>query len=358
LKKLIFIALAVVLALSIGLVGCGGGGDECPTSWNTTVALAMHLTVPNKFVSLASKVYIPWADEVMNHTGSEGGTFNITITYGSSPFGAEDSLGGISTNLADIGQLSGDTFDLGSIGLLPFMYPNLTSAAYTGYTIFHDEVATWDKLLQLRDVVVLLVSPLHGANWVSDDYNVTAPGEIAGLAVRAEGNEVDTIQVLNATAVTNIAINDVAGKISGGDIDGAFVTYSAMMSFGIVNVINYTTQMCGLFPRMYSLAINKDVYDCLAPEAKAWLDNCTTLQKSVDYAVLHADSEGYYKTQVTNNLSAAGKNPIYECTGTCCDAWETATAGVKTTWAADMNTLGYNGTGLLARVEALVAAAP
>lgn len=359
-KKLLFIVLAMVLALSVGLVGCGGEGEGEgePAVWNTSIPVNMHLTVPNSFVSVANKTYVPWANEVMNHTGSLGGTFNITITWANSPYGSEDSLAGISTGLSDIGQLSGDTYDLGGIGYLPFMYPNVSSLVYAGYTILRDEVATWDKLAQLRDVRILLVTPLHGANWIGVlPFNVTQPGDLAGLRVRAEPGEVPTLQALNATPKTNIALSNLAGQLSGGYVDGAFVTYSAMLSYGLLAPINYTTQL-GLFPRMYTLACNKDWYDSLPSEAQDWLGNCTTMARSLYYAAIHEGAVNYYKGQVAANLTASGKPPIYVVNGSLLDPWINATAGVKTTWAADMTYKGYTGAALLAEIEALVAAAP
>jgi TRAP-type C4-dicarboxylate transport system substrate-binding protein len=302
-------------------------------------------------------MYIPWANGVMNHTGSKGGTFNITITYGPSPFGAEDSLAGISQGLADIGQLSGDTYDLGGIGYLPFMFPSLTSCAYVGYTILHDEVGTWDELAQLRDVKILLVSPLHSANWIGKTKNVILPADIVGVNVRAEAGELPTIAALGANPKTNIALNNLAGQMSGGYVDGGFVTYSAMISYGLLASTTYITQV-NLFPRLYSLAINKDVYDGLPSEARQWLDSCCTRDKSVYWAQQHAAAEGYYKSQVVNNLTASGKPAIHVLTAGELDAWKSATSGVKTTWATDMTSLGYNGTALLNRVIALVAAAP
>jgi len=56
--------MAVMLALSIGLVGCTTTGEEEeeeeePAVWNTTIPLTMHCTISNR-ASIVEFIFDPW----------------------------------------------------------------------------------------------------------------------------------------------------------------------------------------------------------------------------------------------------------------------------------------------------------
>ena len=82
-KKVLFISLALVLALSISLVGCGGGGPVGPTPSSTIVlAAAVSETGPLQEVHELAKMPIVDTYLALNPTITVGGTtFDVEIVY-------------------------------------------------------------------------------------------------------------------------------------------------------------------------------------------------------------------------------------------------------------------------------------
>lgn len=350
-KKLLFIVLATVLALSVGLVGCGGEGEgegEEPV-WNYTIPLDCHLTVPNNLTSVAAKVYLPWITELEALNGTLGGKFDVTVTYGDTPYDSTNGLWALSTGVCDMGQLAGDLFKLGGIGVLPWFFPNITSAAYATHYLFTEGNGTWDKLGELDDVKILVTSPLWGAQWFGH-VNATVPSNLTGLKVRAETADSPIVSALGAVAV-NIPTSDLANQLLLHTVDGCFFTYSAW-NFGIHTAVNFTTEL-NMFYRSYVLAMNKDVYDAMPAEARAALDTLCTPAKSVALAASHLGSQGFSKGQVAAAHCITFISPAELA------LWKTATSSVATNWTTYLNGLSSNwGTDLMARAAVLVAESP
>ncbi len=422
-KKLLFISLAAILALSVGLVGCSAptqytltiastsGGSVFPAAgdhtyntgtvvdiratvaseyyefvnwtgdvstvadvtkatttitmngdysitanfqskpWTSTITLSLHLTMPPTG-SLWAANYQYWVGNVSAATGSHGGKFKFDVTYGSEPWDETVGLEAIGSGVSDLGQLNGDQFKLGTIGYIPFLW-NMEQAAYATFNLFNTEVKTWDKFGELNNVKILLTSPLQPAQWWGN-VQVTKLADLSNKLVRAEDPEVPTIDALGATAVTGIEAGELSGALQLGTIDGCFFTYSGgAFAFGLADVTKYITEV-NLFPRLYMLAMNKAKYDSLPAEAKTLLDSFCTADWSVKLTKIHdaaqAGAKGYLKGALHRTIDTLSAEELAN--------WKTATAGVKDTWLASMNALGFDGQAMYNRALTLIAATP
>jgi uncharacterized repeat protein (TIGR02543 family) len=419
LKKLLFISLAVVLALSMAVIGCGGpsvtqhsltiasatGGSTSPAAgthsydegtsvnlvataasgyqfvnwtgdvstvanvnaatttitmngdysitanfevapWTSTITLSFHITAPQE-ASIWEYVYQPWIEAVQNATGPDGGRIHFDVTFGSEPWDEGAALTAIGDDVTDLGQVNGETFHLGSIGYIPFLW-NMEECAYATFNLFNTEVSQWDTLGELDNVKVLLASPLQPAQWWGN-VKVTTLADMSGLLVRAEDPEVPTIEALGAEAETGIEASEMAQALQLGTIDGCFFTYSGgAFAFGLPDVTQYITQV-NLFPRIYVLAMNKAKYDGLPPDAKALLDSFSTAEESVALAAAHDAAQGGAK----GYLMGALHRTIDQLTDLA--AWKAATAGVKDQFIAEMDGLGFDGQGVYDEALALIA---
>jgi TRAP-type C4-dicarboxylate transport system substrate-binding protein len=437
LKKLLFISLAVVLALSMALAGCGGngvvldydltiastdGGSVFPAAgthtypqgqvidikatpaseyyefvnwtgdvaqiedvdaaetkitvngdysiqanfqalpWDSTITLTFHGTISDR-ASIVEFVYKPWIEELKALTGTNGGKFDVVETYGDAPFDAAASLTAISAGTVDIGQLSGDTFHLGGISYLPFYFPDMETFAYVTYNLFTEDNGKWDANHQLSGVKILITSPLWGAQWWGN-VDVHVPADLNGVKVRAEGNEGAALLALGALPV-NLGTSDIAAALQTGIVEGCFFTWSGISGFsGIAPNADYTTEL-NLYYRAYSLAMNRDVYDALPAEAKQALDSICGAAKSVELAAAHdAGGADERATVITGPMFPPPAQPelgrpIYVPTAAELQLWKDATANVAGDWAAYLtDTLGFDGEGILARAQQLIAAAP
>jgi len=352
LKKLLFIVLATVLALSVGLVGCAGEGEgEGEAVWNYTIALDMHATI-TQFASVCQEVYKPWVDAVHALVGPDGGKFNITVTYGDAPFDAGASLVALTAGTVDIAQVSPDTFWLGGIGYMPFLSPSMEATAYATYKLWTEDNGKWDKNGQLDGVKVLITSPLWGAQYWGHTVNVTQLANFTGLDIRAEGAEATTIMALNASPIY-LGTSDLGTALETNIVQGCFYTYTGWKGFsGVGPNTDYTTEL-NLFYRPYMLAMNLASYNALPAAAKTALDSVCGWNVSVQYATAHKAVEAEDRAMTeSNNDTGRG---IYVPTPGEMAEMETACANVSSDWEFYLvDTLGFDA-GIVARFEALIA---
>jgi TRAP-type C4-dicarboxylate transport system substrate-binding protein len=313
--------------------------------WTGTITLSFHDTV-NPMASIWTKVQQPWIWAVQNATGAHGGNIVFDpITFGETPYAADDSLTALGAGVVDVGQLSGDTFKLGTIGYIPGLF-TMQDQAYALATVFaDDEVGDWDVLGELEDVHMLLATPLWPNQWFGT-LNFTQLSDLSGKDVRAEGGEVAVVDALGANPI-EIGTGDIGSALNLGLIDGCFFTWSAATIGGILDYSTYCTQV-DFFPRAYFLAMNKDVYNGLHPEARALLDSLCTVQDSVDWAVNHYNGQGFLKGQciAATDFHVMGSTEKDEILAACAD--------VGPDWIDYMEGLGFDGQGFYDRVVELI----
>ena len=325
--------------------------------WDYTIELSFHCPIWWRS-ALGEYVYKPWIAEVEALTGSQGGRFNVTETYGDIPFVTTTSLLAISSGVVDMGQLFPETFHLGGIGYLPWFFPDMESAAYATYYLWTEGNQKWDRG-ELSGVKILITSPTWPVQWWGN-VEVKTPADLDGVKVRCEGAEADTILALGATPV-DLGTSDLAGALQTHVVDGCFFHYGGIGGWsGVGANTEYTTEL-NMFSRVFSLAMNKAVYDSLPAEARAALDSVCGAAKSVElaaanYAGMAADrADTETGPMWTQPAHPEWGRPIYVPTTDELDAWKDATANVAGNWIAYMDTLGFDGQGIYDRAQELIA---
>ncbi|UCD22796.1 MAG: hypothetical protein JSW22_04055 [Chloroflexota bacterium] len=371
-KKILFISLAVVLALTFGLIGCEGEGPPPPEDWDYEIELTLHPTI-SQFASICQLVIFPWVDEVHALVGPAGGTFNITIvTPGDSPYDAASSLSAISIGTTDIGMLSPETFHLGGAGYLPFEFDSIEQTAYVMYELWTEDDGVWDAEGQLDGVKILMTMPLWGSQlWTTLlGGNVTEAADMEGLLIRSDAQAVesDTLQALGAVP-TFLGVSELAGSLQNNTINGCFFTYSGIGGAADLGpVTNYTTELNMIY-RPYSLAMNKAVYDALPDDAKTALDSVTGVDASMTWATAHLAGEEEDR-QDTIDGPCAYSGPPFPCNDRLTQygrpihvadtsTFEAATADVAQNWADWLTNPDegpvMDGDGILTRIDELKA---
>ena len=352
-KRIVFIALAAVLALSVGLIGCGEPVVP-PEDWDSEIALTMHCTISDR-ASIVEEIFVPWLEDVHALVGDDGGTFNITVTYGEAPFSAATSLNGISTGATDIGQLSPETFNLGGAGYLPWKFDSIESVAYVAYHLWTESDGVWDANGDLDLVKILITAPLWGSQlWsTTESGNMTVVGDWAGIKVRTDAQvvESDSISAMGAIPVY-LGVADLPGSLDSGVVNACFFTYSGIGFFaGLGGSTEHTTELNMIY-RPYSLAMNLDSYNALPDDAQTALDSVCGAAKSVELATAHLAA------QAEDRAETDADRTIYVPSGPEMADYATAVANVDDFWAGNMTILGFDGTGMMARIDALIAAGP
>jgi len=363
LKKLVFIALAAILALSIGLVGCGGGGttETCNDTWNYTIQLRCHFTAPDS-ASICAFVYIPWIAELEALNNSVGGQgFQVTRdTPGDTPYDSSQGLWALSggkTGVVDMGQVSGDTFHLGTLGYLPFLYPNITSAAYAQQAILTENNGAWAANGELDQVKILVVSTLWPSElWMStlSGMNITSPTQLnTTVRLRADGEETYLLQALNTTPIA-WGTSSLAQGLQNGNFDGLFFTYSGYAGWGGLGpYISYITEL-DAFYRMYVLMMNKDVYDCMPPLAQSNLSALCTPDIAAQYAAYHIDN------MTLNRSAAVAAGKVWVADGSTITAFNDTINAANYTqgWKDRLDDASLDGSGIYDRILELIVMSP
>jgi len=365
-KKFMFIALAAVLALSVGLMGCG---DETPPPdvWDSEIELTLHPTI-SPYASIVGEVIVPWVAEVNALSGTDGGSFNVSlVSPGDAPFDAASSLAALSIGTTDMGMLSPETFHLGGVGYLPFEFTDIEECAYVTYNLW-TETPSWDVDGQLDGVKILITAPLWGSQlWTTlAGGNVSVAADMVDLKIRSDAQAVEsaTLQALGAIP-TYLGVSELAGALGTDQIEGCFFTYSGIGGAADLGpVTNYTTELNMIY-RPYSIAMCKASWDALPTDAQTALETVCGAAKSMEYAALHllGQAEDREDTE-TGPCVYMGPPPCVEkpewgrpINVADTSTFEAATASVASDWSDYMtDPLGFDGAGILARIDALQAA--
>lgn len=314
-----------------------GGGN-----WTDPIQLDFHCTA-GPIASVWEYVYQPWIWAVQNATGPDGGTFEFTITFGDTPYTPEDSLVAISNGVVDLGQLSTDTFTLGAVGYLPFIY-SMESGAYVTHFIYEEN---WDIWGELDYVKLLIASPLQPAQWWGN-VNVTEMADLSDLDVRADEVQIPIVDALGANPLS-ISVSELVMALNLGVVDGCFFTYSGAFWPGLCDVTDYVSEVNLVLPRCM-LAMNGEVYEGLPPDARALLDEYSTADWSTDLAAIHEAAQAGVKGYIQ---SPGCSSKIIEAI-TDIEDWETACQDVFDNFVEDMDSLGFDGQGILDRIYELI----
>ena len=336
--------------------------------WDEPVTLTLHPTI-SQFASIVELVVFPWIEDVEALVGSDGGTFSIeVITPGDSPFDAAGSLSALSVGTTDIGMLSPETFHLGGAGYLPFEFDSIEQTAYVMYHLFTEDDGKWDANGQLDGVKILITMPLWGSQlWTNATGGVIdEASDLQGLKIRTDAQAVESATLVALGAIpTFLGLADIPQALESDTIQGSWFTYSAIggaANFGPVT--DHTAELNCIY-RPYSLAMNLDAYEALPADAKAALDSVCGAQASIDWATAHIAGEAEDK-QATIDGPCVGPPypppcfPEYGRPITYPDvsSFIAATADVAGDWAAYLegeDGPGLDGTGILARIDALKA---
>jgi len=246
---------------------------------------------------------------------------------------------------------------LGGIGHLPFFFPDMESTAYATYYLFTEGDQKWDRG-ELSGVKILIASPIPPQQWWGN-VEVKVPGDLEGVKVRSEGGQAVTILALGATPV-DLGPSEIGPALQTHIVDGCFFTYAGIYRFsGLGANTRYTTEL-NMFSWAYSLAMNKAVYDSLPAEARTALDSVCGVAKSVELAAAHyvgmaGDRAATEAGPPPSRGDLEWRRPIYVPTPAELQLWKDATANVKSDWAAYMTYLEFDGAGILARAQELIA---
>ena len=233
-KKILALALAIIMMLSMTACGSKGGNDT-----DKVYELKVSTTQTDKSMIYAGLQAA--ADSVAEKTD---GKVKITI-YPSSQLGAEEDMidqalqgMGIAV-LTDAGRLSSYVND---IGILNMAY--IVDSYEDGLKLMETETFKgWDKGLIEKGIRTLTYNYYDGARSFMGHEKFITPADLNGVVCRTPGAApyVESITALGATAY-NIAWSEVYNGIQTKSIDACEVQYTSAVSSAIYEVCPYVSK--------------------------------------------------------------------------------------------------------------------
>jgi TRAP-type C4-dicarboxylate transport system substrate-binding protein len=352
--RLLVLLLVLVLALGLGslLAACGGGEETTTTAAPSTTAGPTTTAAPEttttagptttadegktydlKFAygtpskaSLVSAYLVPWTDSI---TQATNGRVKITHYAEDSLVKSEQLWDALLSGTADMAliepEFNAGVFGISEVGSLPMLFPNPVVAA----KVYWDIIQEFAKD-EWKDVQVLGVTVIAGAQYAGNK-EVKLPADLKGLRMRS-GGKVETwiCETLGATPV-EISTGDLATSMERGLADGAFVSYSLMLSTGLKDVTKYRTEG-DFFYRCWVLVMNKERWESLPAAIQEAIMSVSGQEAAAKYSDANEKATLGAKKAVEGSDKGQGKPPIYVLSAEEKAQWQQALMPVWDKW--------------------------
>jgi TRAP-type transport system periplasmic protein len=349
-KKIsIFMVLVSVVLLASLLLSACNSSTSTTTPAKTTVAPVTTTAAPVatttaakvfnlKFsyhtpptASLVGAYLKPWTAAIEQATN---GQVKITHYGAETLVKAKDQYDGLVSGLSDIALVdtseTSGRFPTTEFDTLPYIFPD----GLNGAKIYWDVLQKYSVAGDLKDVKLLAVALIAPSNYAGNKQAQNV-ADFKGLRVRTAGKtESWTVEALGATP-TEIATSDLSTSLERGLIDGAFLSYSLILSQGIKDVTKYRTE-CNLFYRAWPILMNKKVWDSMPADIQNAIMSVSGQTASATYSDANVKEAAGAKNAIIGSDKGQGKPGIYTLTNEQFAAWKAAVIPVWDKWSADM----------------------
>lgn len=336
-KKILFISLAIVLALSVGIIGCTAAPTQQEEEEEEPEPIELNLShFMSEMHPMHKGVMAPFAEDVAEATE---GRVTITIYSGGALVsGPPNQYDGAVTGVTDIAfGLHGYTagkFPLTSVMELP----NLVTSAAAGSAVLWELYETFPEIVTEHDGVKVLALWTHDTGQVmTTQQPIHTLADFTGLTIRAPtSSHVSLVEAWGATAVY-MPISEVYDSLDKDVIQGTVVPYSAVKSFKLDEVVNYITVVDAYVATMF-LVINLDSWNQISAGDQAIIEGLigSTMSETAGAAYDSARGVGLSTAQAANIT-------IYELPPAELANWEAAVAPLHQQWIDDVEALGLPG---------------
>jgi len=352
----LLVLLMVALGLAVLLAGCGEAEETTTTAAPSTTAAPTTTSVVEtsttagptttvdegktyelKFAygtpsraSLVTAYLVPWTDSI---TQATNGRVKITHYGENSLVKSEQLLDAVLSGAADIALLEPEynagVFPISEVGSLPMLFPNAVVAA----KVYWDIIQEYAKD-EWKDLQVLGVTVISGAQYAGNK-EVKLPADLKGMRMRS-GGKVETwiLDTLGATPV-EISTGDLATSMERGLADGAFVSYSLMLSTGLKDVTKFRTEG-DFFYRCWVLVMNKDRWASLPAAVQEAIMSMSGQETAAKYTDANEKATLGAKKAVEGSDKGQGKPPIYVLSAEERAQWQQALMPVWDKWVQSL----------------------
>lgn len=309
------------------------------------VTLKLHQFLPAQ-ANVPKLILDVWADKV---EAASDGRIKIdrfpSMQLGGSPLGLMDqAIDGVADVVWTVVGYTPGRFPSTEVFELPFMVEDARAASCAYWKMF-DEHMKDDEF----DSVKILGTWVHGPGMLHTADPVETPADLQGMKIRGGSRLVNELLGLAGATSVGMPVPAVPEGLSKGVIDGATIPWEVTAALKVPELVENHTEFEGpaLYNLTFVLAMNKGVYDGLADDLKAIVDENSGLDFSIFAGGTQSDADGPARAAAVD----LGNNIITISDTT---EWVALTQPIYETWAAEMATKGIDGQGLIDQAKSLM----
>lgn len=286
-------------------------------------------------------------DYAQSVSDATGGRVKITV-YHDNTLGAPPDLWSMMTSggleILNMGIAQAGVFPITNIVQTPFLLTTPNTAGEVMWTLYEEGMLP--EFSDNMHVLTFLPTDMQMVALVSKE--VTDVSDFKGLKIRGNSGQIlAAIESLGGTAVS-ITTTEVYLSLSQGVIDAAISSPSAMTAFMYQDVCEYLLNV-PISTGMNYIGMNLDNWNSLPSDLQDTLDRVSREFYDNYMEINNA------KQQESIDVMAAGGMTIIEPSETLVDQMKSASSGLLDNLAADLNSQGYDGDGIVAKVKDIVA---
>jgi TRAP-type C4-dicarboxylate transport system substrate-binding protein len=268
-KKVLFILLALVLALSLGIVGCTAPAEEEEEEEEPEV---ITLTYGSLYGSTHtfSKADVEWMDKIEAETD---GQVEFEVYWGATLISRTESCAELVAGVADLAYIgpgySASGYDIDKATLAWYYgVPSYYARRWLHKTIW-DEFPEYQAEFADMKVMCTAVSSTYQ---LLTNTPVRTLDDLSGLRIKATGSFIDMINALGGEGIS-LPMGDVYTGLQKNDIQGALVPYSTIAEFDFHEVAKYMTILDLTSGCRPARAMNLDAYNSLPADIQQIFDD-------------------------------------------------------------------------------------
>ena len=310
------------------------------------VTLKLHQFLPAQ-ANVPKLVLDVWADRV--EEASEGriqiDRYPSMQLGGAPPELMDQVIDGVADIVWTVVGYTPGRFPTTEVFELPFMVEDARAASCAYWTMFEEHMAD----TEFADVKIL-GTWVHGPGMLHTADPVETPADLRGMKIRGGSRMANELLTLAGATPVGMPVPAISEGLSKGVIDGATIPWEVTTALKVPELVDYHTEFDGpaLYNLTFVLAMNKGVYEGMADDLKAVIDDESGMDFSVFAGGTQADADGPAREIAVDN-----GNTIFTVTDT--SEWEALVNPIYETWAAEMDDQGIDGQARIDEARALMA---
>lgn len=296
-KKIITaaLALAMILALCVGLVGCGSSGTSGEAGDTDKVyefTLSMH--DPK---TTANAIYLQsWIDKVAEVTD---GHVKITLYDNATLSAATDIGDNVKGGSVDIGWLYtsyyAGQFPLSDVINLPMQGFGDPVVSTNVLWALHDKYSEVEQ--EWGDFKLLMLYGNPGMIFASAEKPITCVADLKGMAIRCPSGAITDVLTAWGAAPVTMPPPDLYEAIEKKNINGYIFEPAGICNFSLEEITKYYTDLA-LYDGPFALIMNKDKWDSLPDEYKTAIESVSGKEASLGAAQAFAEDVAAKRQQI------------------------------------------------------------